>query len=304
MQGEAISVHYFRLPRSVERYFTAIYVTTVDCGDGEYAVDYLHPDWAGLLFASGTPPAIVGSNGERMAQSKFIVRGATSIATKFAVTRSRIWGMGLEPAGWARFVDDSAERLANRLVDGYCDPAFAPFEGLQSLVESADGDLDSIADRIGDFLETLPAREVPLEDKIVECQEAFRDPAIATVAALRERVDIPGRSLERLCRRYFGFPPKLLIRRQRFLRSLARFMLQSDASWSAVLDGQYHDQSQFVRDFKSFMGLTPRQYAKLPHPVLKPVLLHRLADLEGAHETSLPSILGRRMGRSQGPWPD
>ena len=64
------------------------------------------------------------------------------------------------------------------------------------------------------------------EEKVVACQHALRDPEIADVEALSEAVGTGRRTLERLCGRYFGFPPKLLLRRQRFLRSLARFTLE------------------------------------------------------------------------------
>ena len=99
------------------------------------------------------------------------------------------------------------------------------------------------------------------------------------------------RSLERLCGRYFGFPPKLLLRRQRFLRSVAQFMAASRRSWSQALDSQYYDQAQFVRDFRSFMGMTPSEYAEAPHPILDKVIAQRMADQGAAPQTDLPTLL-------------
>ena len=99
------------------------------------------------------------------------------------------------------------------------------------------------------------------------------------------------RSLERLCRRYFGFPPKLLLRRQRFLRTLAQFMFDTRLTWSKAIDGQYYDQAQFVRDFRSFMGMTPSEYADTPHPILEKIMALRFADQGAAPETDLPTVL-------------
>ncbi|WP_418251669.1 helix-turn-helix domain-containing protein [Erythrobacter litoralis] len=76
------------------------------------------------------------------------------------------------------------------------------------------------------------------------------------------------RSLERLTRRAFGFTPKLLLRRQRFLRSLAQFVLDPSLKWLDALDCQYHDQAHFVRDVKRFMGMNPSEYARLDKPFL------------------------------------
>ena len=81
--------------------------------------------------------------------------------------------------------------------------------------------------------------------------------------------------LERISRRAFGFTPKVLLRRQRFVRSLARFMLDPSLKWIGAIDCHYHDQAQFVRDFRQFMGMTPRQYAALPKPIVNAVMQAR-----------------------------
>ena len=110
------------------------------------------------------------------------------------------------------------------------------------------------------------------------------------VAALQEHLGVSVKALERLCRRYFGFTPKLLLRRQRFLRSLAHYMLDPSLSWVRALDGQYHDQAQFVREFRAFMGLTPTAYARLPHPILEPIMRQRMADQGAGAPLDLPTI--------------
>ena len=93
-------------------------------------------------------------------------------------------------------------------------------------------------------------------------------PRSALSAELVERVGAGQRTVERLCLRAFGFAPKLLLRRQRIMRSIAQFMLDPSLKWIGAIDSHYHDQAQFVRDFHEFMGTTPREYAARPHPVL------------------------------------
>ena len=156
---------------------------------------------------------------------------------------------------------------------------------------AAAGDADRIALGINDFLMRHADRPVPQEEQILACQEALRDPDIANVTELGERLGIGERSLERLCGRHFGFPPKLLLRRQRFLRSLARFMLDPRRTWSKAIDGQYYDQAQFVRDFRSFMGMTPSEYADTPHPILEKIMAQRMADQGAAPQTYRPTVL-------------
>jgi len=100
---------------------------------------------------------------------------------------------------------------------------------------------------------------------------------VATVGEMSEQLAMSPRSLERLSLRAFGFAPKLLLRRQRFMRSLAQFMLDPSLAWIRTLDCHYVDQAHFVRDFKRFMTMSPSAYAALDHPVLRAAARARAA---------------------------
>ena len=287
----SINVRFYRLSEALQPYFTAIYATTIECEPGTLVTDCLHPEWAALRFTEGPPPIACIGTGELKPQWPFVANGPTSKAIQYGVTRSRIWGLGLQPAGWSKFVSQPANSLRDRTVDGSKHEAFELFAPILGLVESAGGDADRIAVSINDFLMQHADRPVPQEAQILACQEALRDPDVANVAELGERLGMSERSLERLCGRYFGFPPKLLLRRQRFLRSVAQFMFDPERSWSQALDSQYYDQAQFVRDFRSFMGMTPSEYADAPHPILDKVITQRMADQGAAPQTDLPTLL-------------
>ena len=287
----SIQVRFYRLSEELQPYFTALYATTVECTAGERVTDCLHPEWAALRFTEGPLPLARIGVGAMERQWPFVANGPTSKAIQFGVTRSRVWGLGLQPAGWSKFVGRPANSLRDRTVDGSTHEAFALFTPILDIVQSARGDADGIANGINEFLMRHADRPVPYEDQILACQSALRDPDIANVAELEERLDIGERSLQRLCGRYFGFPPKLLLRRQRFLRSLAQFMSDPTPTWIKALDGQYYDQAQFVRDFRAFMGMTPSEYADAPHPILEKVIAQRMADQGAAPQTDLPTVL-------------
>jgi AraC-like DNA-binding protein len=284
-----ISVRFFRLSEPLQPYFTALYLTTIQAGDG-LVEDYLHPEWAAMRFTEGPPPIACIGPGEMVEQWPFVAGGPTSMATHFAVRTSRIWGLGLQPAGWAKFASGDAAALANRTVDGTAHPAFAAFAGLLPEILGSDGTDDAKAALIDAHLMGQLARPVPREAEIMACQAALRDPAMGEVSALQERLGMTVKSLERFCRRYFGFTPKLLLRRQRFARSLAQFMLDPTLSWIDALDGQYHDQAQFVREFREFMGLLPSVYARMPHPIVQPIMRQRMIDQGAAEPLDLPTI--------------
>jgi AraC-like DNA-binding protein len=287
----SITVRFYRLSEALQPYFTALYATTVECEPGTLVTDCLHPEWAALRFTEGTVPLACVGTGELKPQWPFVANGPTSKSIQYGVSLSRIWGLGLQPAGWSKFVSQPANSLRDRTVDGSTHDAFALFAPLSGIVASAGGDPDRIASGINDFLMQYADRPVPHEAQILACQQALRDPDIANVGELGARLGISERSLERLCGRYFGFPPKLLLRRQRFLRSVAQFMFDPNRTWSNAIDGQYYDQAQFVRDFRSFMGTTPSEYAEAPHPILDKIVAQRLADQGAAPQTDLPTVL-------------
>jgi hypothetical protein len=75
------------------------------------------------------------------------------------------------------------------------------------------------------------------------------------------------------------------------MRSLAQYMLDPSLKWIGALDGHYHDQAQFVRDFREFMGMTPREYAALPKPVIGAIMRER-ARVAGRAVQALDSPAG------------
>ena len=123
-------------------------------------------------------------------------------------------------------------------------------------------------------------------------QKALLDPACHAVSGLAAATGMNARTLERFCGEFFGFPPQLLLRRQRFLRSLSQFMLDPSMKWIDAIDQHYHDQAHFVRDFKFFMHMTPREYSLLDHPVLSAAAKGRMetagAPMQVLHQPDSP----------------
>ena len=130
----SVSVRFYRLSEALQPYFTALYATTVECGPDMTVVDCLHPEWAALRFTEGPPPVACIGSGPLVAQWPFVANGPTSKAINFGVTRSRIWGLGLQPAGWAKFVPHAANSLSDRTVDGSTHEAFAHFAPILPIV--------------------------------------------------------------------------------------------------------------------------------------------------------------------------
>lgn len=273
----AVALRFFLPPKELQPFVTTLYHMEIS-GAGETPVeDWLHPEWANLrIIPERTVYAGMGGAPlERMPRA--VLAGPTSVATRFRAVTGRSWGIGLMPLGWARLTDAPASAYADRYSDAEADPAFARLEALCACIPGAEGDLIAERDAMLEELQRVFASPVPREATILRAEEALTDPRFHSVAELAEALGQSTRTMERFCNRVFGFGPQLLLRRQRFVRSLAKFMLDPSLKWIDTLDGHYHDQAHFVRDFKRFMLMSPSEYAKLPHPVLAAAAHARMA---------------------------
>lgn len=262
----------------LRRYVSSYYFFEISTPDGKPREDILHPEWANVryMLEGGVPAAQVPQ--PPVSVPRATMTGPTSRAIHIACTHARMVGIGILPLGWHRFVAVDASKYANANFDIEVDPVFAMFKRIWCEIEIL-SDHRQIADIIERHLLAALGTRSKREDEIERVHAAFTDPEIVDVAALAERVGMNAQYLERLCRREFGFPPKRLLRRQRFLRSLAPRLLDPGLKWTKVLDSNYHDQAHFNRDFRDFMGMTPGQFLAMPRPISKAAVPARLEAL-------------------------
>jgi AraC-like DNA-binding protein len=292
-EGCTVSARFYRPSPALAGYFTTFYQSEVTVPNGGRVTDHLHPEWGGLRFMVGDLPESQIGQAPPISGRSFLAQGPTSTSVRFTVGPLRMWGLGLLPLGWAKFVGVPAVELADTMVDGREHPAFADFVPLADTLFGETPDPAAELTRLeAHFLARLD-RRVPDEARIVAAHEALIDPDVSSVAEMAERARIAPYTLERICRRAFGFPPQLLLRRQRFMRSIAQFMLDPSLKWIGALDDHYHDQAQFVREFHRFMGMGPREYSSRPHPILGAIMRAR-HESAGAAVQALHSPLPRQ----------
>ncbi len=258
-------------------YLTAIYLNEIYPEPGDRVKDMLHPEWANLRFMEGDQGSACIGPGALTSTPACVLAGPTCYSARFETGQVRSWGIGFQPLGWAKFIGADAELYADRAVDAETDPALVDLVALRPHLRDAEGDVYAQAGAINRHLLDLLGHKPPDDPAVIRAQAALADPNIGSVAELAEAAGSSYRSLERLSLRAFGFPPKLLLRRQRFLRTLGQVMLDPTLSWSSSLDFHYHDQSHFNRDFRRFMGLTPRAYMAQPRPLVDAAVRGRMA---------------------------
>ena len=268
------------------------YVKTTLAGDAEPLSELLPPQWATIRWAAqGRWRTRVGSAVvEAEAGSSPIVFGPMSRAYRVEIEPPAAgWVLGLQPLGWAWLFSIPAAALADRAGP------------LESMLESATAarifdallaptDESRIAALNAVFLDRLARRRSP-EGSLPHAHEALADPVVGTTDAFARRLGLSARQAARLSSDAFGFPPKLLLRRQRFLRTLLAMKSHDDQPWANLLDPAYCDQPHFVRDFRYFMGCSPSAYFAEPRRLLRASVEARAAALgapmQGLHPVAV-----------------
>lgn len=278
-----VQSRFFVPPDEFDGCFTTFYRLTLNVEDGVEISDQLQPEWGTIRFFSGSAPkAVIGSS--VLAGAHFGASGPSSLPTHFSIGSARMWGIGFLPLGWARFIDVNAREMANVVVNGHEHPAFAKFTGLAEVLCDASCSEEEQFDALVATMRDL-ARPHRDEETIVRIHHALMDEGLVSVSALADRAELSIRTLERICVRHFGFTPKLLMQRQRFMRSLTSFMLDGGSKWTEVIDDHYHDQAQFSREFRTFMGMSPTQYMAMDHPVIASIMEARARMWGSAAQT-------------------
>jgi AraC-like DNA-binding protein len=272
----------FALPApALRRFITAYYVVDIPAGQGPLE-DLLHPEWANIRFSlSGRWATRIGGVDHDPAPAAALF-GPTSTAGIVRGEAGSVLGVGLLPLGWARFIAAPASQMADKVAPLATVLGERADEILAALRQAPD---DAARVAILDALfGELDAAGPALEPVLLKAHERLLDPAVDTVAALAAALDLSPRHLTRLSLRMFGFPPKLLIRRQRFLRTLHALREHPDAALGDLIDDGYFDQSHFVREFHLFMGMAPSAYFALPHLLLGPAARERMAALGTSYQ--------------------
>lgn len=268
-----ITVRFHEPPADLAPFFTSFYRADLHVEEGRIA-DALQPEWGGIRFFTGDRPSSRIGDGEPIVCAS-PAQGPTTMPVHFEVGTASLWGIGIMPLGWATFIDRPAHELANCIFDARSEPAFA---GIGQLAGRLTADRDREAQElevIVGFFRDEARRLAPDRARIQAIHQMLLDASVTDVASMAQSAGLSQRTLERCCRDAFGFPPKLLLRRQRFMRSLARFIANPSAGWINAMDETYFDQSQFVRDSRTFLGTSPSDYVAQDHPVLRAFMQER-----------------------------
>lgn len=231
--------------------------------------EYLHPEWTNVRIALAGQWRWQQVSKAAHFPTGMTIFGPSSCAARISAERgAAVLGFGLLPLGLARLVGVPAGGLAN----GFAPLAdvWGPDADAMGAALRATADPDEWARILDAVLLERLAMAPPAHPLVALGHRALAEGRIDTVEAFAVQLGVSVRTLERLSARLFGFGPKSLLRRQRFLRTLdAVQKAPPGAVLAEHLGLDYADQSHFVREFRAFMGMTPSEYLRLPRVVMR-----------------------------------
>ena len=276
-QASAVASVTYRWPAAPLRKAIASYYFVKVTGPG-VVEDQLFPEWANFRWsltgdwqvrfpgAVMEPAPVVGVSGAL--ERAILVRGSPGFLV----------GVGLMPQGWPQLTRISAEGFANCMRP--LEEAIGPVAGVlhERLKACAGGGEDALCTVLDEAFSTI-LHEVPDVDLISAAHAVLQDTAVRTVSEWAAALGFSPRRLERFSLQVFGVSPKGLLRRQRVLRTLAAMMEKPDGTWTQFLDDQYVDQAHFIREFRHYMGVTPRAFLARPSAFMAEAWRRRKAAL-------------------------
>lgn len=172
-----------------------------------------------------------------------------------------VFGAGIMSDGWLRFFGVDSDEMADAMLP-LEDVAGSAARSALCRMQNGVTDQDLVAAADAFFL-SMARRQAVRQDigfgMLVEDWLVRGSPG--GVDALIGVADRSARQVERLCRRTYGAPPKLLMRKYRALRAAVQISVDPDARWFDVAGEDFYDQSHFIREFRTFVGMTPTQFA-------------------------------------------
>lgn len=213
--------------------------------------------------------------------------GTSTRAMRMTTTGGVIIGVGVSPLGWARLFHEPASAIRDQVVplERMLPPGQVSmlYEQLRASDQAAE--IKPILDRFFVALLGPPSPDEPLIRAFVDL---LREEADHDVDSAARRVGINPVQLRRLTIRYFGFPPKVLMIRARFMRSLVRMLLAGPQPDYSLMAPSYFDLSHFLRDSDRFLGMSPRRFMDQDNRFLIATLRARSAVIAATRMGALP----------------
>ncbi|MCA3255531.1 MAG: AraC family transcriptional regulator [Alphaproteobacteria bacterium] len=267
-----VSLRYFAPAEPLRGYVSSYY--RFDTELPAFA-DLLRAEMAQIRITTRGGGSIGFPDGRDTPSPRVMLNGAGMGPTLFrTVGPTTVYGIGLLPLGWAALIGDSADRYADT-VASLPDVVSAIGESHVDRLACAADDAAAVA-ALDAIVASLAAHARPVPGWFIGSADAWligaRSPAVDDLVAA---ADVSSRQVERLMRRIYGGPPKLLARKYRALQAAVRLGTGVSRDWLDAAGEAFYDQPHFIREFRQFVGLTPQRFLAGMAPVMRLTIANR-----------------------------
>ncbi|URW74910.1 hypothetical protein M9980_10075 [Sphingomonas donggukensis] len=272
---DGTAIRYERPARALAPYFTSYVVLDSDPAMWGGKGEWMLPSWAQIWIVLTDGPITVRIGNRTYAPlPRASLYGVTSRAMPVIANGGATVGIDISPLGWARLFRQPADLFGDRVVPL---ETMLPRAWVDTLVErlrasNLGSDVQGILD---EFLTGILPPENPDEPMVAQIMALLADREIADPAAMAKLLGIDQARLRRMTKRYFGFPPKVLKMRSRFLQAFVPMLLRGRDNDFGAVPPRYHDVSHFIRDGRRYLTMTPRRFAIMDTPYLDAALRAR-----------------------------
>lgn len=254
--------------KPLRRYVTRYYVLSADLPDAAEMVDRLLAETAFVRLLIRGDWQAETAPGEWGGAGSAILFGSNSRPMKVRVKGAfTVVGVGIRPSGWQALFGLPAAECADRMLPldlVWGDAAPRLVDQLSRLSD----DMSVIT-----WLEAVMRQRLGHIDDQQACERAWAleqltlGGGINRVGDLAECLNLSPRQLERFTSEHFGHRPKTILRRGRFLSVAAAMRGMEKTPWDVLASEQFYDQSHLNREFRSFAGVTPREFLNQQTPL-------------------------------------
>ena len=261
-----VELRYWEPPERLRYYFGSIYLFTTGIPDYQ---DMTRADMPQLRFMLSGGGHYEFHDGTTAPTPEVCMVGPTMGATRFSLEgTAEVFGISVLPLGWHAMGCSDAYLWVDKLCDvtAHAGPQF----GVQLELLRTIPDRDQAAASIWDFLEAqLKPCSQHMIDLVTAIDEWLGDADSPQIDDIVEKTGLSARQLARYTNKLYGAPPKLLARKYRALRCASQIVIDRK-NWMELCDeGNFYDQSHFIREIKQFLGHTPHQLLHDPTAVAR-----------------------------------
>lgn len=261
-----VELHYWEPSEKLRYYFGSIYRFATSTPNYR---DMTRADMPQLRFMVAGHGDYTFFDGEIVTTPEVCMVGPTMGATRFQLNSPAVvFGVSVLPLGWLGLCDTDACTYTDRLCD-VVKQVGAQFQVELERLRMTEN-RDAAAKGLWAFLESqlrpVSDQMVALVSAIDEWLSEADSPQIEDIVAT---TGLSARQLARYTNKLYGAPPKLLARKYRALRCASQIVIDKK-NWTELCDeGNFYDQSHFIREIKQFLGHTPHQLLHDPTAVAR-----------------------------------